>query len=838
MKLCVLTGGESLDHTESLVRDLFEKIPCPSNSRPSFSSHGSPLDEKTRGTLTVMSAVKEQHTLRLFWDLKPSTCRDEVNRRARRASDYVSALIGHECENSILAALKRRRWATELSAGVDVEQGWCHNTAFSYFEVSMKLTKEGLLNVSGIVDIVIAYIGMLRRVGVQKWFWDEEREIQSTAFRFESREDSYSTAEMIASQMLIYPLEFSVFGPYAWGEIEPKSVNDVLAQLHPSRLISILSSPMDGDNKVSGHELTNMEPWFEVPYVTERFESNVIKRWISLYEEKIKPYETELQFPKPNPFLVSKKGLCLKPIENSEHHDIPVLADHVDRRYNVWHKQDRTFLKPKAHAWFLLCCPGMIDSVDHLVLTEILLALFEDRMTPLVYQADVGQLGCSLRIVDDGLSLHVYGFNAKLKGFVLQLARGLAMLSEWKELETRLQVAKETLSRGYRNKFLKPSRQSKYMRLRMLLDRGVYSPTERLAALERCDVDTVRSHCQALFGEKADRHSFMQVFVMGNVVPEESIEISKQVAEILKMCPMEEKSTNYGRTESKCVVVPNDRTLRSTSMCFNRDEGNSVTEIYFQLLASSLDESCYVDVLSQIIDEPFYDVLRTKMQLGYYVDASSRMTAQVLGFCFIVKGDAVTAEESECRVMQFISDFHDCLKKMPESEFVQHRRAVAQEKLEPDDSMGDEARRLYGEISSGRFEFTRWSKESSRIMNISQKDFTKWFYARFFNVTSRRVVIHVRSSKAPKGYRGTKRYEKVKYCSNDERSLHVVTSTFGESSKESGESSKESGESSKERKMMILEEDDKMSVKELHSSLQFHKDSLSIIKDSRNNNKK
>ena len=86
-------------------------------------------------------------------------------------------------------------------------------------------------------------------------------------------------------------------------------------------------------------------------------------------------------------------------------------------------------------------------------------------------------------------------------------------------------------------------------------------------------------------------------------------------------------------------------------------------DVYFQLLpCSDFTESCMVDILSQIIDEPYYDILRTKQQLGYYVDASSRMTASVLGFCFIVKGDAVRAEEAECRVMEFLSEFHHTLK--------------------------------------------------------------------------------------------------------------------------------------------------------------------------------
>ena len=434
-------------------------------------------------------------------------------------------------------------------------------------------------------------------------------------------------------------------------------------------------------------------------------------------------------------------------------------------------------------------------------------------MTSVAYLADLAQLGVSLRIVDDGLSLHVYGFNEKLKDLALQLAKGLATLSEWKELKSRLKVAKEILQRGYRNKFLKPSRQSKHMRLRMLLDRGVYSPSERLSALERCDVEMIQSHCRSIFGERADRGCFMEVFCLGNLTKKDSIGICCEVAEILKLCPLEKnESSKYGRTNSKCIVLPVEHTIRSSSMCSNPDEGNSVCEIYFQLSpCSDFTESCMVDILSQIIDEPYYDILRTKQQLGYYVDASSRMTASVLGFCFIVKGDAVRAEEAECRVMEFLSEFHHTLKTMPRNKFASHRRAVSQEKLEPDDSMGDEARRFYGEITSARFDFHSWEKEASRVMEISQKDFTKWFHSRFCDVkTSRRLVVHIRSSKEPKGYRGTKRYENVKYRCDDETTLSVL---IGELEEEKG--------------------DDTMSVEELHSSLKFHKDSLSIIKDSR-----
>ena len=631
----------------------------------------------------------------------------------------------------------------------------------------------------------------------------------------------------------------------------------MLSQLHPSRLVAILSSPKDkkdddadDDDKrlirVANRVLTNMEPWFEVPYVTERFESSVVKRWISLYDSTIKTsYDTELLIPKPNPFVVSKKGLTLKPHpkefkdqdnNNNNSHTkknddiIPVLVEHNKRRYRVWHKQDRHFLKPKAHCWFLLCCSGMIDSVERIVLTELIITLCEDRMTSVAYLADLAQLWCSIRISDDGMSLHVYGFDEKLGDLCLQLATCLATLADWNELEKRLEVAKECLRRRYRNKFLKPSRQSKYMRLRILLNRGVNSTSERIKALECCDLKRLQSHCRSLFGDKSDRVGFMEVFCMGNMLVQDSVRLARNFAEILKMCPLLEHDQKkvhdddllYGRHNSKCLVVPTDRVLRASSMCLNPEEGSSVSEVYFQLHPScNFEESCMVDILSQIIDEPFYDILRTKMQLGYYVDASSRMTASVLGFCFVIKGDAVDAKESEFRIMQFLQEFYESLKKMPRNKYASHRRAVSQEKLEPDDSMGEEARRLYGEISSGRFQFRRWSREASRVMQISQKQFIEWFYLRFLK-TPRRLVIQVRSSKAPKGYRGSKRYCDVKYrAADDEKNVVVVVDDTVEE------------EEKKEEKKVSEKEEEKLNVSELHSSFEFHADSLKIIHESR-----
>ncbi len=60
-----------------------------------------------------------------------------------QAEEYISHLIGHEGQGSLLSALKRRGWANTLSAGVG-EGGYDRNSAAFVFEVSIGLTDNGL----------------------------------------------------------------------------------------------------------------------------------------------------------------------------------------------------------------------------------------------------------------------------------------------------------------------------------------------------------------------------------------------------------------------------------------------------------------------------------------------------------------------------------------------------------------------------------------------------------------------------------------------------------------------------------------------------------------------
>jgi len=73
---------------------------------------------------------------------------------------YLSHLLGHEGENSLLSYLKQEGYAMSLSAG---SYHWAD--MHSDFKVDVKLTKKGLENYEKVAQAVFKYTQRLVEVG-------------------------------------------------------------------------------------------------------------------------------------------------------------------------------------------------------------------------------------------------------------------------------------------------------------------------------------------------------------------------------------------------------------------------------------------------------------------------------------------------------------------------------------------------------------------------------------------------------------------------------------------------------------------------------------------------
>lgn len=79
---------------------------------------------------------------------------------------YISHLLGHEGEGSLLSALKARNWCNSLVAGRPASP-----RGFSFLHVFVDLTEEGINHIDDIIMLTFAYINMLKKEGPVEWIY-------------------------------------------------------------------------------------------------------------------------------------------------------------------------------------------------------------------------------------------------------------------------------------------------------------------------------------------------------------------------------------------------------------------------------------------------------------------------------------------------------------------------------------------------------------------------------------------------------------------------------------------------------------------------------------------
>ena len=101
----------------------------------------------------------------------------------------------------MLSLLKSKNLATSLSAGVDVDSSMDHNALYSFFNISISLTENGVSNWMFVVRYVGEYLTMLKKTELQEWVFDEIQKISQISFDFMDEEQVSDFAERLSIAM-------------------------------------------------------------------------------------------------------------------------------------------------------------------------------------------------------------------------------------------------------------------------------------------------------------------------------------------------------------------------------------------------------------------------------------------------------------------------------------------------------------------------------------------------------------------------------------------------------------------------------------------------------------
>ncbi|CAN1266237.1 At1g06900 [Linum perenne] len=664
MKLVVI-GGESLDVLEDWVTESFANVRKGPRAQPTFQVEG-PIWKA--GKIYRVEAVKDVHILDLTWTL-PCLRQDYL----KKSEDYLAHLLGHEGRGSLLSLFKARGWATSLSGGVG-DDGM-HRSSIAYvFGMSIHLTDSGL----------------------------EKQDIGNMEFRFVENQAQDDYAVDLAENLLKYPAEHVIYGDYVYKIWDDEKLKNILSFFNPENMrIDVVSKSF---TNLEGFQL---EPWFGARYTEEQIPLSVMESWSNPSE-----IDSSLHLPLKNDFIPSDFSIRA---DKSEQSSPRCIIDEPIMKF--WYKLDSIFKHPRVNAYFRINLKGGYDNVKNSLMTELFIHLLKDELNEMIYQASVAKLDTSVSFIGDKLELKVYGFNDKVS---VLLSKVLMIAKSFIPTDDRFKVIKEDVERGLKNVNMKPLNHSSYLRLQVLC-KNFYDVQEKQDVLHHITLDDLKTFIPELRSQL-----YIEGLCHGNLLEEEALGI----ANIFKSnFPVQPLPVNM-RHKEYIICLPAGANLVRDVNVKNKSETNSVVELYFQIEPEEGSEAfklkALIDLFDEIVQEPFFNQLRTKEQLGYVVQCSPRVTYRINGFCYVVQSAKYNPFYLQGRVESFINGLEELLQGLDESSFENYKNGLLSKLLEKDPSLQDETNRLWNQIVDKRYVFDFSLKEAEELKKITKSDVIDW----------------------------------------------------------------------------------------------------------------
>lgn len=716
MKLVVL-GREPLDVLEKWVADMFSGIPN-KDLPPARWEDEVPFGPEQLGMQCFTKPVMETRELNLFFPFF-----DEEPLYESQPSRYISHLIGHEGPGSIMSYIKSKGWANSLTAG---PYSVCPGTP-SIFDCQIRLTEEGLQNYKEVVKVFFQYVSLLRETPPHQWIFEEQKGLADVDFKFKQKTPASRFTSKISSVMQKpLPREWLLSGHSRLRKFDPELIKQGIDRIRPDNFrMTLVSRDFPGDWDMK-------EKWYGTEYKYERIPDdfmNEIKQAASIpADQRI----SRLHLPHRNQFIPTKLEVEKKEVDPKDR----AIAPRIIRKDDLllgWHKKDDTFWVPKANLIVSCKSPIIFATAQNSVKARLYTDLVRDALEEYSYDAELAGLQYSVSMDTRGLSIEVSGYNDKLPVLLEQV---LVTMRDLEIKEDRFEIVKERLSRAYRNwAFQQPYHQlSDYTG--WLTSENDFVVEELVAELPTTDVRATRAFKQELLSQM-----HMEVYVHGNFYKEEVLRLTDLIEITLKPRVLPKAQWPIMRS----LIYPPGSNYSFEKMLKDPQNVNHAIE-YLLYVGDKADRGIRAKtlLLDQITQEPAFDQLRTKEQLGYVVFSGVRGSATTYSFRFIIQSEK-TPRFLESRIEAFLTSFRKVLEDMSDADFESQKRSLVNKRLEKLKNLDQETSRHWNQIHTQYYDFDFAQQDAAAIRQLSKADLVE-FFQHYIDPTSKfraKLVVYL-----------------------------------------------------------------------------------------------
>lgn len=687
MGLSVL-GKESLDQLEEMVASRFSGVEDKGIEVPCWLEHpytGPPIT----GFVVPVKDIRNMH---ITWPLP------DLRQYYRTApGHYLGHLIGHEGAGSLLSHLKAQGWVNSLVGGQKYGA-----RGFSFFSVNVDLTEDGINHIEDITNSVFQYLNMLKEAGPQEWIFEELRDLSNTSFRFKDKERPQNYVTNVSEALYYYPPEDILCGSYVLTKYDGPLITSMLEKLLPenARLAVV--------GKQLAPIATKTEKWYGTQYEIEPIKPELLQRWQSA------GLNPSLFLPKPNQFIPQNFDLC------TDTDGITTVPQKIlsTPLVDLWFKQDTEYNLPKNNMYCEFFSPVAYLDPRNTNLLHMFAQLFRDALTEYSYDAELAGLDYSLNNTKYGLTLSVRGYYDKQP---VLLQKIMHKLTNFQVDPKRFMILKDTYVRALCNfNADQPHQHVVYYTSLLLSQHGWSKEDLQNTAKEDLTVEALEAFIPLLLSRM-----HCKLLVHGSVSRDWALSLAALVT-----TPLEKRAPPTAHLlPSQCCRQREVQLPKGSSYIYraeNSVHSSSAVEVVLQGGTQSTRNNALFELIAQILHEPAYDELRTKEQLGYIVWSGLRRSNGTQGFRVIVQSPH-NPEYLDQRIEAFFAKMEQTLADLTEEEFVRHRDAHIQRRLEKPKKMSSLTIRWWTEIICNQYNFDRENLEVACLRNITKDEIMEHF---------------------------------------------------------------------------------------------------------------
>ncbi|AQZ13712.1 STE23 (YLR389C) [Zygosaccharomyces parabailii] len=704
MKLCIL-GREDLDTLSDWACALFQDVPNTGRGVPEYDARI--LDEHSLQKVIQAKSVKDLKKLEVTFAVP-----DMEHQWESKPHHILSHLVGHEGSGSLLAYLKAKGWANELSAG-----GHSVSSGNAFFSIDIDLTDNGLKHYEEVVHILFQYIEMLKLSLPEKWIYLELEDIARADFKFKQKRSPSETVSSLAKQLeKSYIPVANILSTELFRKYDPDLLMEYLNHLTPrNSRIMLASKDMETDTK---------EQWYGTEYKVLNYSQKLGK---IIQDPGLDPH---LHLPRPNEFIATnfrvEKTDQFVPLEE------PLLLKD-DKNSKLWYKKDDRFWQPRGYIYVTLKLPHTQSSIICSMLSTLYVHLINDHVKDLQYDAACSNLHLNFSKTNQGLDITVIGFNDKL---TILLTRFLEGLKTFMPNKSKFQMFKDKCTRQLTNQLYEIPYLQIFPVYSSLINERTWSIKEKLEVLKRLTFEQLASFVPSIYEEM-----FFEVLVHGNMRYEEAMEVDSLVQTLV---PSDIKNYQAKNGRLRSYFLPQGETFRFETHLVDPKNLNSCIQHVTQLGVYDECLSSKASLFAQMIHEPCFDTLRTKEQLGYVVFSSNLNNHGTANLRILVQSEHTTPF-LEWRIDNFLHSFGSTLRNMSDKDFEGHKDALCKSLTQKYKNMREESSRYASAIYLGDYNFTHRQRKAHLVSQLTKVELTDFYDDLIVGPNSSRMVLHLKS---------------------------------------------------------------------------------------------